>query len=115
MVVAFTFAFSPGDLSVLNPFLLVNTAGFTLSKQADPCRQKPAGHHSTETSKTEFPQEKCAQSIGNRAAQNSIANHDAIKVNPANRKKPRQSAGVFLDEMNMRSHRFDQGLVVQCQ
>jgi hypothetical protein len=84
IVAAFTFAFLKAAESILNPFLLMNTARLALAKQAHPRRQQPARDYSSNRSKTEFPQEKRTQSIADCAAQNGVAKRDAIKMNPAN-------------------------------
>src|SRR5207247_2014823 len=84
MVAAFTFAFLQADFLISDPFLLFHPGSFELPKETNPRGQKPAGDDSAEKSKTEFPEEKCAQSIRDCATHDGVADHDAKKVDPAN-------------------------------
>src|SRR6266542_3764523 len=115
IVAAFTFAFLQADFSILDPFLLVYEASFALPKETDPRRQKPACDDSAEKSKTEFPQEKCAQSIRDCAAHDGIADHDAKKMDPANDQKPTQATRILPDELAVSTQRLDQRFVMERQ
>src|ERR1044071_5271164 len=84
IVAAFTFAFLPAGFLILDPFLLIHATSFALPKQTDPRSQKPASDDSPEKSKTEFPQEKCAQSIRDCAAHDGVADHDRKKMHSGN-------------------------------
>src|SRR6266542_2923140 len=115
MVAAFTFAFLQADFLILDPFLLVYEASFALPKSTDPRGQKPAGDDSTEKSETEFPEEKCAQSISNCAAYDGIADHDPKKMHSANDQKPPETASILADELGVGAHRFEQCFIMERQ
>src|SRR5882724_9731912 len=115
IVAAFTSALLQASFLVLNPFLLVNAAVFAMAKQTHPRSQKPSGNHSAKKSKTEFPQKECAQTIGNCAAYDGVADHDRKKMQPANDQKPDEAACILTDELGVGAHRFDQCFIVKRQ
>src|SRR5579885_310158 len=81
-----------------DPLLLLKASGLALPEQANPRSQQPPRDQAAQTGKDRFPYKQRAQSIGNGAPHDRVADYDREETHPADHEKPPQPTCMVLNK-----------------